>query len=278
MRAVTAKGHKQRLRNVVNHIEKHINEPLTLEQLSEIACLSPYHFHRVFRAEMGESVYEHIKRLRLEDAAFKLKYSDTSVDQISYDAGYQHNTSFSKSFKQHFGLSPRRYRSAQQGGETAAAEMPVSRMQTLEDFDVAYVRETGNYYSAAQNAWQGLLPKAYRAGLIDDGCKAYGITYDCPEITSESQIRYDACISLSGNQGLPGEFRIQTIPGGQYAVFRHQGAYEYLESLYNAIYTQWLPASGKQLRNLPSFCHYHQLDSSRVPKDRLITDIYLPVE
>ena len=268
----------QRLDKVVAHIEKHLNETLTVDQLSEIACLSPYHFHRVFKAEIGESVHEHIKRLRLENAAVRLKYSDSSIDQISFGVGYERSTSFTKAFKQHFGQSPRHYRNDQQEIIDSIIDSTVMDIVHTTEFDVAYVRHKGNYYDAARNAWQTLMPQAYRSGLIDDTTRAYGITYDSPEITHETHIRYDACISLTSQQGLPGEFRIQTIQGGQYAVFKHIGAYEYLETIYNVIYKYWLPKSGKQLRDLPSFCHYHQLDASRVAEEDLITDIYIPVE
>lgn len=279
MRESTVKGHQQRLSRVVAYIESHINESLNLEQLSQIACLSPYHFHRVFRAQMGESLHEHIKRLRLEDAAFKLKYSDSSIDQISHHVGYERNTSFTKAFKQHFGQSPRNYRSSQQGRNAAnACQMPTASLQTINDIDVMYVRATGSYYYAARDAWSKLGSQAGRAGAIEANTRAYGITYDSPEITAEHKIRYDACMSLPVNQQPPGGIRTQTIPGGRYAMFRHRGAYEKLEPLYDAIYQQWLPSNELQLRDLPSFCHYHQLNSTGVPEDLLVTDIYLPVE
>ena len=278
MREGTLKGHQQRLGNVIAHIEKHINESLTLDELSEIACLSPYHFHRIFSAEMGESVHEHIKRLRMEDAAFKLKYSDNSIDKISFYAGYERNTSFSKAFKQHFGQSPRNYRVTHNGHEEHADKPLAARKMLLDDFEVAYVREKGNYYQAAKNAWQTLLAMGCRAGLIDESTRAYGITYDSPEITAEPQIRYDACISLGEKKGLPGEYRTQTIQGGKYAMFSHRGAYEKLESVYNSAYENWLPESRFKLRNLPSFCHYHQIDPSSVPEECLVTDIYIPVK
>ncbi|WP_455203200.1 helix-turn-helix domain-containing protein [Kaarinaea lacus] len=127
MRQDTVKENQRRLGKVVAHIEKHLNQSLTLEQLSEIACLSPYHFHRVFRAEMGESLYDHIKRLRLEDAACKLKYSENSIDQISFEAGYERNTSFTRAFKQHFGQTPRDYRATQQlEQDVKSANAPVN--------------------------------------------------------------------------------------------------------------------------------------------------------
>jgi AraC family transcriptional regulator len=279
MRDITVKEHQRRLGKVIAYIETHLNEVLTLEQLSQIACLSPYHFHRIFREEIGESLYEHIKRLRLEDAAFKLKHSDNSIDKISAEAGYERNTSFSRAFRQHFGQSPRRYRVAWQlENEMAKTRAPVARLLILTGIDVVYVRGTGDYAHAAQDAWQSLMSQAYRAGLINADTKAYGITYDSPDITADSQIRYDACISVEGYNNRSQEFRQQTIKGGHYAVFRHQGAYENLDSIYSAIYQIWLPQSGKQLRDLPSFCHYHQLDTRKVPAECLVTDIFLPIE
>ena len=278
MREVTLKGRQQRLGNVIAYIEKHINKSLTLDELSEVACLSPYHFHRIFSAEIGEGVHEHIKRLRMEDAAFKLKYSDNSIDKISFYAGYERNTSFSKAFKQHFGQSPRHYRVTQHESEKGIDEIPAAKILTIDDRTVAYVREKGNYYHAAENAWQTLLSKACREGIINEGTRAYGITYDSPEITAEPQIRYDACVSLTEKTRLPDNLKIQTIPGGKYAVFRHRGAYEKLQSVYNAIYEQWLPQSGMDLRNLPSYCHYHHIDASNIPEEYLVTDIHIPVE
>lgn len=70
---------------------------------------------------------------------------------------------------------------------------------------------------------------------------------------------------------------MQTIQGGSYAVFRHIGDYENLESVYSFVYEKWLPESEKQLRDLPSFCPYHQLDVSAVPVERLTTDVYIPI-
>ena len=281
MREENSKGNRQRLSKVVSHIEKHFNESLTLEQLSEIACLSPYHFHRVFSAEMGESVHEHIKRLRLEDAAFKLKYSDNSIDKISFYSGYERNTSFSKAFKQHFGQSPRNYRTTQRESEPNKEVKLSARITAVDDIYVAYVRKKGSYYQAAQNAWQTLLSMAYRHGLVKENTRAYGITYDSPDITAAPKIRYDACISLGDNNALDDDsgnnLSVQTIEGGQYAVFQHRGAYEKLEGVYNSIYEQWLPESGKLLRNLPSFCHYHEIDPSNVPEECLVTDVYIPI-
>ncbi|HEX4589292.1 MAG TPA: AraC family transcriptional regulator, partial [Gemmataceae bacterium] len=79
MRADTERTYKQRILRVLVHIQQHLDEVLELEDLAGVAHFSPYHFHRVFRGMVGESVMEHVRRLRLERAAHRLKFTDEPV-------------------------------------------------------------------------------------------------------------------------------------------------------------------------------------------------------
>jgi len=74
---------------VLVHIQQHLDETIELDELAHIAHFSPYHFHRIFRGMVGESLMEHVRRLRLERAAHRLKFTDTSVTNIAFDAGYE---------------------------------------------------------------------------------------------------------------------------------------------------------------------------------------------
>ena len=65
----TEASYRERILRVRLHIEAHLDESISLEELAAVACFSPYHFHRIFRALVGESVMEHVRRLRLERAA-----------------------------------------------------------------------------------------------------------------------------------------------------------------------------------------------------------------
>ena len=68
------------------YIERHLDEELTMEGIAKIACYSPYHFHRIFHGVIGESLYQHVKRLRLERAADTLRNTDQPVTQIALEA------------------------------------------------------------------------------------------------------------------------------------------------------------------------------------------------
>lgn len=97
---------------VLAFVQSHLDEELTPRNLAQVACFSEHHFHRIFRAIVGESVMDHIRRLRLERAAFQLKTSRASVASIALDAGYSAQEAFTRIFQAYFGLAPRRFRQA----------------------------------------------------------------------------------------------------------------------------------------------------------------------
>jgi AraC family transcriptional regulator len=100
-----------RVHRVTDHIERHLGEPLTLEALASVANFSPYHFHRVFTACAGESLYQFILRLRLERAVSKLTMAGTaSLTAIALDCGFGSSAAFSHAFRAAFGMSATEYR------------------------------------------------------------------------------------------------------------------------------------------------------------------------
>ena len=121
MRTVTLQDYKRRLLRVLVHIQQHLDDALGLEELAGLACFSPYHFHRIFKGMVGESVKEHIRRLRLERAASQLKLGTAPVTRIALDAGYESHEAFTRSFRAAFGASPSQFRSANKRPLSAAA-------------------------------------------------------------------------------------------------------------------------------------------------------------
>src|SRR5215472_3236937 len=92
----TLRFYKERLLRVLVEIQQRLDDPLSLEELACLACLSPHHFHHVFTGMLGESLGSHIRRLRLERAACRLKLSQMQVVQIAFEAGYETHEAFSR--------------------------------------------------------------------------------------------------------------------------------------------------------------------------------------
>jgi AraC family transcriptional regulator len=113
----TQESYQARLDRVVDHIYAHLDEDIRPEGLAQIACLLPYHWHRIYVAMRGETVSATIRRLRLLRAADRLANSDLSIGTIAERAGYGGADSFGRAFREAYGKSPADYRA---GGSHAA--------------------------------------------------------------------------------------------------------------------------------------------------------------
>lgn len=112
MKPDTKRDYTERVQKVLVYIQQHLGEAPGLDELARIACFSPFHFHRIFRGMVGESVNQHVRRLRLERAAMVLKSSERSIIDVAFDAGYQTHESFTRAFRGAFACSPSGFRAA----------------------------------------------------------------------------------------------------------------------------------------------------------------------
>lgn len=102
--------YENRLRRVSAYIHDHLDEELDMERLAEIACMSSYHWHRIYRAIYGETLAATVKRLRLHHAAGEIVRTELAVSEIAKRSGYPNLQSFNRIFKSVYGMPPARYR------------------------------------------------------------------------------------------------------------------------------------------------------------------------
>ncbi|MFT3830323.1 MAG: AraC family transcriptional regulator [Opitutaceae bacterium] len=282
-RATTLHDYHERLNRVLLHIDRHRGGELTLDRLAEVACLSPCHFHRIFRAMVGEPLGQHVQRVRLETAVVQLQTSDRTVLEIALDAGYESAAAFSRAFEQRFGVPPSECRRAHRFElQVRAARfraidttMITPEIRQRPATPVAFVRHTGPYAGVGA-AWGKICGFAGRQGLLGPRTQYLGVSRDDPKITAPDQLRYDACITLDREIAPSGEIGVQTLAGGRYAVCLHCGPYEQLNTTYDALFGDWLPRSGEQLRDEPGFELYLNSPDNAAPAD-LRTEIWVPL-
>ena len=102
-----------RINRVLDYIERHIDKELTLEELSNVANFSRFHFHRIFRAMVGETLSRYIQRLRIEKAAAQLTGNPSkSITEIALDCGFSGSAAFSRAFRKFFNITPSEWRTA----------------------------------------------------------------------------------------------------------------------------------------------------------------------
>jgi len=293
MKKSTEQLHAQKMLRVLSHIQEELNSELSLEELANVASMSRYHFHRVFRAATGESLQEHIKRLKLERAAQLIRQSDRKIVGIALESGFNSHEGFSRAFRKHFKVSPSDYRYLARGqshsdsniyynsdltnfelriyGET---KMNVS-ISNYSGFYAAYVKHIGSY-SDVGASWNTLMHWAQKERIITKSSRYFGIGYDDVSVTPESKLRYDACITLEGARNGDGIIGVQYIKGGLFAVVEHKGSHDSIEETYLELYGSWLPKSKYVLADRPCLVEYLNSPFDTKVKE-LRTLIYLPL-
>ncbi len=268
---------------VIDYINQHLGEEIDLKLLAGISHFSPYYFHRIMKAFLGEPIGTFIVRTRTEAAARLLRYSDLPVADIAYRIGYSSPSSLSKVFRQFYGVSPLEYRNNKHFVIMKPAmirpELDLKgEVRLLPTRNVIYIRLFGNYkLNDYCGTWMRLL---YFSQMEELSVKETGplcIYHDDPKVTPEEKLRTDVCMLLADSAVPKGDIGFKQIPAGRYAIFLYKGAYDNLQSVYDTIYGKCLPEMECTLRDEPSAEHYLNNPADTKPEN-LLTEILIPVE
>ena len=200
MKPTTINDYRRRIDKVQAFIRQHWNKPLSLAELAAVACLSSYHFHRIYRGMMGETVIETQRRIRLQHAARRLADSHGgSITDIAFAVGYDSSQAFARAFHTEYGVAPSVYRrlrvspSAPSITPTVGAIVMHVDVTELPDQHALCLRHVGPYHQV-DTAFQQLFAWAEQHGLMTPAVNVFGISYDDPAFVPEPQLRYDACL------------------------------------------------------------------------------------
>lgn len=274
-------AYQTRLNRVVDHIYDHLDDDIRFDDLAEIACLSPWHWHRVYTAMRGETITETIRRLRLSRAAEWLANSDLALDAIARRAGYSSADAFGRAFKDAYGKSPADYRETGSHAAFKAALLaedgagfPVS-METLAPIRCASIAHAGSYMQIDRAMGRLFSALAARDAMAPDQ-RMMAVFYDDPDLVPVENLRSRACSPVADGVALAPPIEEAMLRGGLYARLRYQGPYADMKGAYRWLLGVWLPQSGHEPDDAPMFEAY--LNSpQQVAPDALVTDIHLPL-
>ena len=279
--------YERRIHRVMEHIERHLDQPLDLETLAAVAHFSAFHFHRLFRAWTGETLGDYLRRRRVEKGALRLLMQPGSgVLEVALAVGFGSGEAFARAFKLRFGVTPSAWREGRNPDQAERsldqAKRSLDQASGGADFDhgfpvtheiedttmntdvtlidlpptpIAYFRHTGPYGSPVGRFWMDrLAPWMAENELF--GRERYGIAHDDSSITEPAKCRYDAGVAVKADEVVSGQPLRTVLPGGRYACSRFEGTMDDIDPAWQRLVSGWLPTSGLQLDARPLLEHY----------------------
>lgn len=302
--ALDSERHTKSINTVIDYINANLDSKLDIETLAKLTSLSVHHFHRIFTAEMGESLSKYIMRKRLELAAIQL-CNDRSrqIADIAFEVGFNSANVFCRNFKKHFGMTAETYRSKIHstdsknstfehkygteyrtymqyfcqhktiniGGKSMNCDFEIRKMN---DIHMVYCRHYGSY-TTMQEAFGKLMKWAYPKGLVNTPeMKLAAIYHDNPNVTEESKRISDACLIVSSPMTADGEIGACTLPGGQYATGRFEIPWNEFQQAWECMY-RLIDEHGFKCSGLPFEIYLNNPETH--PENKWIVDICIPV-
>ncbi|WML32562.1 GyrI-like domain-containing protein [Clostridium sp. OS1-26] len=298
------KEYLRRIYKVQDYIETHLYDSLTLEELAAVAGFSKFHFHRIFKGIVQEPLLQYVNRLKLERAIFLLIHRpDLTVTDIAYHFGFADSAVFSRTFKNHYKVSPTYYRNqysknrkdpykiSQYNGDVSKIEgkskgtLVQGNVEILmvDDIKVAYLRHIGTYKDLAITFTE-LLEKLFKYAKDQnfttfEKTKILTVYHDNPEFAKEDQLRTSLCMTIPNKVVVEENSDIGSmmIPSGKYAVGHFDIFQNEYSEAWDFMYGEWLSNSGYKPSGSFVFEVYNN-DPNTHPQNKHLVDIYLPIE
>jgi len=281
--------YRARIQNALEFIEQHLSSNFTVTDVARAAHFSEYHFHRLFPAFIGESIHQYVRTRRLEKAAIRLRENPgIRLLDLALDVGFETHSAFTRAFKQHFSMSPSQFRKSvwpSKTGHHPHFVTTATNSLTLE-YSIQSLPQLFLAYKIAHGTSSGQFfvdqrPDQEFISLVQQSKRGfYGVVSAFPASPQSlndptAEVYYGGLftnpkLSLWSKQNL-------LIPAGDWAVFHHKGAYDYLHQSWNQIYRAWLSNADYVVRDTLPFEIYLN-NPQQTDATELLTQIWLPIK
>jgi AraC family transcriptional regulator len=283
--------YRHRMEQASQYIQDNLSQPLCLDAVARAAGFSPFHFHRIFTAFVGENLQDYINRLRLERAANLLvKSPSLTITEVAFSCGFSSSSAFARSFRKYFGVTPSQYLSEYLNPKTPAAwvtqrpapaetvELPSIQVRPMPPMHlVCFPAVEGYAPHSIKQAWERLFHWAGARGLLDGRAQLIAVSYDDPQITPPKKCRYYACMTVPETLRSDAQVSFLDFPAHTCAVCRMDCDADQIQPVYRVLYRDWLPDSGFLLADLPPYEIYYNAPDND-PASKYVFDLCIPVE
>jgi AraC family transcriptional regulator len=254
-----------RIQRGIDYIEQHLNEDISSAEVANVAGISQWHFQRIFKALTKETLKTYIRSRRMSDTLDKLMRTDARIIDIALEAGYDTQESFTRAFKQMFGLTPSEYRKLGDNSLflrklelnadylahinqnlSLEPEIVVMHAMQLVGMRTSYYgpdSEKNSMGDKLSMLWKNFLGRVPEIEHLVPGT-GYGIVRQTKE--RSDLLEYFAAFEVTAIDKPPSSMEPVHLPQTVYAKFTHKGKPEALDHTVNYIYSNWLLQSGRR--------------------------------
>ncbi|MEM8577997.1 MAG: AraC family transcriptional regulator [Pseudomonadota bacterium] len=274
--------YQKRILRVIDYIHDNPAGDLSLDTLAEVAAMSRFHWHRLYRAMTGETCAQAVRRLRMHRAAALLVQSELPVAEVGKRVGYPDLASFTRTFSALYSAPPATFRKA---GRVPLSPTNFLRGDpTMHIVDIRDARprrlaalpHTGPYPEIAR-AFQSVYAVIGSHGLFPHIREGVAIYHDDVTAVPEAERRSHAGVTMAHGVEVPEGLEAYNLPGGRLAVLTYKGPYTGLPAVYDFLYGTWLPASNEEPSAHPSYEVYLNDPTDTAP-DNLVTEVCVPLQ
>ncbi|MCQ0110121.1 AraC family transcriptional regulator [Zhouia amylolytica] len=292
----------RRLNSVFDFIDNNLGSDLSLGVVSEVACFSPFHFHRIFKLMLGETLNVYVARRRIEKSVLDLLHKNVSTTEIAHTYGFSDNSSYSRAFKKYYGVSPILFKKQNPNRLSKIRQLESKngqvypdrakyicvinnlkkwikmnakiQIQDVPNMDLAYVSCNGP--AGLENAYDKLIRWATPQGLMNEHTKMVTIYHDSFKVTEARKVRMSAAILLRKPVKLYGEVGLTSITKGTFIVGCFEIGLDEFEKSWTGLFL-WMNENGYKKTAANPFEVYHN-NFNEHPEKKAIVDFYIPIE
>ncbi|MFV1592828.1 AraC family transcriptional regulator [Phaeobacter sp. JH20_36] len=275
-------SYEDRILRVLAYIYDNPEGDLSLDALADVAAMSRFHWHRVFRALTGETCAQAVRRIRLHLAATALVQGSARIERIGEAAGYPNPRSFARVFADVYGVSPAAFRKRGRllppnPNLIAKGEpmLPVT-LRTEPGRRLAALAHKGAY-SEIGRSFEAFSALCTARNLWPQMRQMIGVYLDSPDAVPDAELRSFAGASTADDSVLPEGMEEVVLPGGKTAVLTYKGPYSGIHAAYGDLFGAWLPQSQEEPADAPCYEIYLN-DPHQVAPEELLTEICLPLK
>ncbi|MGV9807157.1 AraC family transcriptional regulator [Micromonospora chersina] len=281
----------ERLNQAMDHLERHLDQPLDVAGLARIACTSEHHFRRLFSALAGMPLSEYVRRRRITVAGAEVLTGEASLLDVAVRWGYGSNEAFARAFRAVHGVGPaeaRRTRAVLRSQPRMSFRLVVEgstsmdyRIVTKDAFQLAGVKARVPLVHEGMNPHivafiRGLDPETVRRieALSDQEPRGIVNVSDDLAGSRAEGTELDYWHGVVTGADVPEGLDSLPVAAGLWAVFTTSGAFpQAVQYLWRDVFTQWFPSNPYESRPGP------EISKVRVAADGQTADaeLWIPV-